>query len=140
MIVDASVILGAFLPDEDQPQAHALIRAHVSRHERLVAPNLLLFEVTNAVLVATRRERIAIATGEAILRAFEGLHIELKPVAWPRILALARRFGRSAYDAAYLALAEATGQEMITGDARLYHAARRELEWVRWIGDYRVGE
>jgi predicted nucleic acid-binding protein len=56
------------------------------------------------------------------------------------MLALAQRFDRSAYDAAYLALAEATGQEMITGDERLYRAVERELAWVRWIGDYQVGK
>jgi predicted nucleic acid-binding protein len=138
VIVDASVILSAFFPDEDQAQAQALLRAHVAGRERLMAPTLLLYEVTNAVVQATRRERIAVETGEAIMRAFEGLNVDLRPVAWRQMLSLARRFDRSAYDAAYLALAEATGQQMVTADSRLYHAVENELDWVRWIGDCRI--
>ena len=135
MVVDASVILQAFFPDEAQAQAQALIRDHVSGHVRLTAPTLLLYEVTNAVLQAVRRGRIGDEEGEAILTAFEGLGIELEPVTWQQILPLARRFDRSAYDAAYLALAQARGEPLVTGDRRLYHAVREHLDWVRWIGD-----
>ncbi len=137
MIVDASVILRAFFPDEDQTQAQALIRDHVSGQLRLVAPTLLLYEVTNAVLQAVRRGRVAGEQGEAILTSFEGLGIKMEPVTWQQMLPLARRFDRSAYDTAYLALAEARGEHLITGDLRLYHAVRDHLDWVMWIGDYR---
>jgi predicted nucleic acid-binding protein len=135
MIVDASVILRAFFPDEEQARAQALIRNHVSGHERLLAPTLLHYELTNAVLQAIRRKRITEQQGEAILTSLQNLDIETKPVAWPRMLSLARRFDRSAYDAAYLALAEATGSALITGDLRLYRAVRKDLDWVYWIGD-----
>jgi predicted nucleic acid-binding protein len=135
VIVDASVVLRAFFPDEQQAQAQALIRDHVSGRVRLVAPTLLLYEVTNAVLQAVRRGRISDEEGEAILRAFEGLGIEMEPVTWQRMLPLARRFDRSAYDAAYLALAKAREEPLVTGDLRLYHAVRDHLDWVRWLGD-----
>lgn len=46
------------------------------------------------------------------------------------------RFDRSAYDAAYLALAQVTGQPPLTGDQRLVNAVREHLDWVQWIGDY----
>jgi predicted nucleic acid-binding protein len=52
------------------------------------------------------------------------------------MLPLALRFDRSAYDAAYLALAEATGQSLITGDRRLFNAVQEHLTWVHWIGEY----
>jgi predicted nucleic acid-binding protein len=134
VIVDASVILQAFFPDEVQVQAQALIREHVSGHVRLVAPMLLLYEVTNAVVQAVRRGRVNAEEGEAILAAFEGLGIEMEAVAWRRVLALAQRFDRSAYGAAYLALAEARGEPLATGDRRLYQAVRDQLAWVRWVG------
>jgi predicted nucleic acid-binding protein len=134
VIVDASVLLRAFFPDEQQAQAQGLIRDHVTGRVQLVAPNLILYEVTNAVVQAVRRERITDEEGEAILTAFDGLGIEVESVTWQQVLPLARRFDRSAYDAAYLALAEARGETLVTGDLRLYHAVRGHLDWVRWIG------
>jgi len=135
MIVDASVVLAAFFPDEAQPQAQALIRDHVVGRVHLAAPTLLMYEVTNAVLLAERRGRIAPGTGEEILETLEGLGIALLPVDWRQVLPLARAFGCSAYDGAYLALAQARGEVLVTGDLRLYHAVRDRLEWVRYVGE-----
>ena len=136
MIVDASVILSAFFPDEEQAQAQALIREHVIRRVELVAPTLLLYEVTNAVVQARRRGRISDKQAEEILSSFEGLGIAMRSVEWGHMLPLALRFDRSAYDAAYLALAEVTGQPLITGDRRMYNTVHEHLDWVQWIGDY----
>lgn len=135
MIVDASVVLSAFFPDEDQAQAQALVREHVMGRVTLTAPTLLLYEVTNAVVQARRRGRVSDEQVENILSSFEGLGIALRQVNWQQMLPLALRFDRSAYDAAYLALAEASGQPLITGDRRLYHAVHEHLDWVRWVGD-----
>ena len=135
MIVDANVVLRAFFPDEAQAQAQALIRDHVIGHVQLAAPTLLLYEFTNAVLQAARRGRITNEEGEAILVAFDGLGIELDTVTWQQILPLAQRFDRSAYDAAYLALAEVREEPLVTGDLRLYNAVRDTLDWVQWIDD-----
>ncbi len=140
MIVDASVILSAFFPDEEQTQAQALIREHVIGRVELVAPTLLLYEVTNAVVQARRRGRISDGQAEGILTSFEGLGIALRPVTWQQMLPPALRFGRSAYDAAYLALAEMAGQPLTTADRRLYNAVYEHLNWVQWMGDYQPGE
>jgi predicted nucleic acid-binding protein len=135
MIVDANVVLRAFFPDEAQPKAQALIRDHVSGRVQLAAPTLLTYEVTNAVLQAVRRGRVAEEDAEAILIAVEGLSIEIEAVSWQQMLPMARRFDRSAYDAAYLALAEARGEPLVTGDEKLYNAVHNHLDWVQWIGD-----
>jgi predicted nucleic acid-binding protein len=136
MIVDASVLLRAFFPDAEQERAQALIRDHVIGHLALEAPDLLLYEVTNAVVQARRRGRVTDEQAEDILSSFEGLGIVLRPVRWQDMFAIALRFDRSAYDAAYLALAEASEQLLITGDARMYRAVHEHLPRVRWIGDY----
>ena len=136
MIVDASVVLSAFFPDEDQAQAQALIRDHVIGHVALVAPTLLLYEVTNAVVQAQRQGRISNKQVQEVLTSFEGLRIALRTVTWQEMLPLALQFDRSAYDAAYLALAKITEQPLITGDRRLYNTVHQHLDWVQWIGDY----
>ena len=58
MIVDASVLLHAFLPDELQLNALKLVRKHVSGSVHLKAPTLLLYELSNAVWQAERRGRL----------------------------------------------------------------------------------
>ena len=135
MILDASVLLSAFFPDEAQPQAQILLRQHASGQVRLKAPTLLLYEVSNAVWQAERRGRITGAQAYEILQAAAALQIELMPLEWGEMLPLARRYGRSAYDAAYLTLAERCGEALVTGDERLYNAVHAELDWVVWIGN-----
>ncbi len=54
-----------------------------------------------------------------------------------RVLAIARQYHRSAYDSAYIALAEQEGVEFWTGDQRLYNALHAHLPFIRWIADYR---
>ena len=136
MIVDASVLLSAFFPDEAQAQAQAVLRQHAAGREQLKAPALIVYEVTNAVWQAERRGRISGAQAEEILQAASGLDIELLPVNWGESLPLARRFGRSAYEAAYLTLAERQGEPLITADERLYNAVHPKLKWVLWLGKY----
>lgn len=136
MIIDASVVLRAFFPDEAQEQAQAVVRDHVAGRIELKAPQLLPYELANAVWQAQRRGRINIAQAEEIIRAMEGLQIEILPLEWGEMLPLARRFERSAYDASYLRLAEKLGEPLITGDERLYQAVHGDLEWVLWIEFY----
>jgi predicted nucleic acid-binding protein len=137
MIVDASVVLRGFFPDEEgHAKAQALIRAYAQGEIELHAPTLLPYEVTNAVLQAIRRDRIGPEKRQEILAAFEGLSIPTMDASWQRTLELARTHDRSAYDAAYLALAEETGGKLVTGDRRLYNAVKDRLPWVLWIEDY----
>ncbi len=136
MIVDASVILCAFFPDEAQAQAQAVLHDHVLGRVQLRAPDLLLYELTNAVWQAERRGRVAAGQADEILQAMERLQIALLPVQPQAALTLARQFNRSAYDAAYLALAQQHDQPLITADLRLYHAVHPRLAWVQWIGEY----
>jgi len=57
-------------------------------------------------------------------------------VSWQRALELAHMYERSAYDGAYLALAEEAGNKLVTGDRHLYNAVKDHLPWVLWIEDY----
>ena len=136
MIVDASVILSAFFPDEAQEQAQALVAAHIAGRAALKAPALLPYELSNAVWQAERRGRIHTAQAEQIIQAMAGLDIEIIAQGWGEILPPARQFERGAYDAAYLALAQASGEALVTGDERLYNAVHSQVSWVVWIGDY----
>jgi predicted nucleic acid-binding protein len=136
MIIDANIVLRGFLPDEVQAQARALIRDHIAGRTELRAPELISYELCNAVWQAERRGRITPNQADQILKSIEGLEIGLEAVSWRETLPMAQRFGCSAYDAAYLALAELRGEPFITGDLRLYNTVHAALSWVTWIGDF----
>lgn len=138
MIIDASVLLSALFPDEAQKQAQAVIRDHVLGQIILTAPTLLTYELTNAVWQGVRRQRISHEQAKEILLTVDHLAIAQESVAWKPVLSFAAQFNRSAYDAAYLALAHTQNQPLITGDLRLYNAVHADLLWVQWVGDYKA--
>ena len=136
MIIDASVLLSALFPDEAQPQAQAVLRDHALAQISLSAPSLFGYEITNSVWQAVRRQRITQAEAEEILKTVDNLLIVQKPVTWQDICPFAVKFGRSAFDASYIALAHTQKEPLVTGDLRLYNAVHAELPWVQWVGDY----
>jgi predicted nucleic acid-binding protein len=140
MIVDANVILRAFFPDEVQEKAQALLRDHVVGGLQLKAPSLLPYELSNAIWQAERRQRISSQQADEIIAAVEGLQIEILLLDMGEMLPMARQFDRSAYDAAYLTLANKLDEQLITGDERLWKAVHSHLDWVVWIEEYGEGE
>jgi len=136
-IVDASALIAAYLPEEEYDQeARALVTAHHEKRLRLRAPWLLRYEVTNAVLVAVRQGRIAYEFAERVMEDVQKLHIGCFRADTLLTLALGHEHGRSAYDAAYLALAQQQGLPLITADRRLHNAVADKLPWVVWIGEW----
>lgn len=123
LVVDASSLLSAFLPDEDGLDLEAVI----APHDELLAPWLLWVEVRNIVLTAERRGRLTGSVGGAAVDAIDGLRVVLDTS--PRsdaVLSLARTHGLSAYDALYLELALRRAATLATLDRELQRAARAE--------------
>jgi predicted nucleic acid-binding protein len=59
LVIDASVILKWYLPDEEFTQkALNILHRHVSGETALYAPTILPYEILNALLVAERRGRV----------------------------------------------------------------------------------
>lgn len=124
-VLDASVAMGWAFPDERSAQADAA-RDELERDGALV-PALWWLALANALVVNERRGRIAEPTSRQVLRAMESLPIrtDLTPDL-PTILSLARRHRLSAYDAAYLELAQRMSAPLATLDAALARAAQAE--------------
>jgi predicted nucleic acid-binding protein len=102
-----------------------------SRNETLHAPHLLDLEVTQVL------RRLALQAVVSVHRADEAVRdlLDLRITRYPHLLLLPRiwqlRNNVSAYDAAYIVLAEKLGAALVTRDARLAsasgHAAPVEL-------------
>ena len=109
LVIDASVILKWYLPDEEFAQkALNILDRHVSGETALYAPTILPYEILNALLVAERMGRVNEEVTKNAFNAFLDLEINfLNPfLDYPGIISLARSFDRSVYDASYLAVAE----------------------------------
>jgi len=138
LVVDASVVLKWQLDDEE-----SILQATALRDDfyalgaiRAIAPHLLIYEVINGIVTATRRKRLASDKAMEAMTNLLQLGVELKQVEPERVLELALAHSLSAYDAAYLALAEREGCDLWTGDRLFYQAVKGELPQVKWIGDY----
>jgi predicted nucleic acid-binding protein len=128
IVLDASVMVD-LLTMEAPETAH--IRARLLSEPRVHVPHLVDAEVTNALRGLVLRDRLAAARARRAIRRFAVLPL----TRWPqtpllsRVLAL--RDHLSAYDATYVALAEAMGATLLTRDARMAkaggHRARIEV-------------
>ena len=138
-VVDASVALKWQFEDEpDTKAALALLLDYRSGAAQLAAPSLFSYEITNAIAVAVRRQRLAQEEAEETVGDLLAIGVELVDFADLAIptYRLAQKYNRSVYDSAYMALAEKRTCAFYTGDLRLFNAVSAHLSFVRWIGDY----
>jgi predicted nucleic acid-binding protein len=122
LVLDCSIAIAFLLRDETPADS---ILDSVTRTGAL-APSLLTLEVSNVLLTAERRGRIAAADADRALALLLALPIRLRDAPAAIVLALGRRHGLTSYDAAYLALALDARTPLATRDAALAEAARRE--------------
>lgn len=141
VVVDASLAATWAVPERFSERALALADRWARAGTRLLAPCLLLPEVTNALYKGVLRGESDIRTAQAGLRIILGFAIDILegPGLQARAMALAHQLGRpTTYDCQYLALAEHYHCELWTADERFYNAARNVFLWMRWIGNFRI--
>jgi predicted nucleic acid-binding protein len=121
-ILDASVAVKCFL-DED---GSAAARRAVAERADWIAPDLIFLEVASVALKTMRRGLLDEAQGARMVAGVGSLLVEtvtareLSDAAFQ----LAADHGFSAYDAAYLVLAERRGGQLLTADLKLVNLAK----------------
>ena len=117
IVIDASVAVKWFIEESGTAAA----REHLGSEARLVAPDLVVAEVCNALWARVRRgwieEMQARVAVDLVARCYE----ELVPAASlrERAFAMALELGHPVYDCFYLALAERRRTQLVTADSRL---------------------
>ncbi len=138
LIIDASVVTASLLPDEPYHDAALRILARFLRDGlELFTISLLRYELTNALWKGLKLGRVKLEDAEAALREFEAFNIPEVEVSTTAILRLAHTYDRSAYDTAYLTLAEERRIPLITADKRLYRALKDKFQWLIWVEDFK---
>jgi len=127
LVVDNSVSLSWCLGDESDVYAAAVLQALATSTARV--PCLWPYEMANGLAMSERRGRITAAEIGRALADLAALPITVDAVGHSRalteVLALSRREGLTAYDAAYFELAMREGLPLATLDHQLREAAAR---------------
>jgi predicted nucleic acid-binding protein len=127
-VLDCSLALAWALPDEMSKRAERFL-AGVSPKNLLWVPALWWYEVSNALTMAQRRQRLTESDAMRLIELYSSLPLQTdahlgSDAVW-RFHALAKEHSLSAYDAAYLELAQRKGIGLATFDKRLINAARQ---------------
>ena len=143
VILDASVALKwQFENEEATGPATVLLKDFVEGKIELITSTLFPYEIISAINVAINRKRIKEEAGYRAINYITSLGIELRSFddLIEPTFRMARQYGLSPYDCAYMALAEKEKSDFYTGDEKLFNAVKNRLSWVKWIGDYPVEE
>ncbi len=126
VVIDASVALAWCFPDEASEYADGVLVA--LKGQAIVVPAVWGLEIANAMLAGERRKRLKLPQILRFVALLEGLPIFQDGQAVSKnvsnVLPLARHYGLSAYDAAYLELSIRHGVPLATLDAKLQKAAQ----------------
>lgn len=123
-VLDASVALAWCFEDEATAESDAVLEQLAE--DTAVAPSLWELEVINVLLLAERRGRITESQTARFVALLTQLPILIDSagVDMASVLAAGRHHGLTAYDAAYLVLAEREGIPLATIDGKLRAAAQ----------------
>ncbi len=128
LVVDASLIIAAVMPDEDSEIASTVLDRIAN--EGAVAPGIFTWEVANVLSIAIRRKRLSYQDAEDILEDLADLDIVCEATEAGRVRAevfgLSQRHALSVYDAGYLELARRLNAPLATLDRQLARAGRAE--------------
>lgn len=152
MVLDASAAIALLRDEPASLDVKRELRRGLDAGEPILAPPLFWLEVTN---VLTHRYRYEPGAVVEAVSELEELHIVTADAGRPMTLAVIdamARMGLTAYDAAYLVLADASDAALLTADAQLAAAAGErailagprsvkerparygESAWLRWPG------
>ena len=122
LAVDASVLVKWYAPEKEEglEQAHELYKAIQDFEIRAITSDLLVFELSNALLKGKRHKASEV---QEALRAFFQTSIELIPTDSLLIdsaVEMAERYQLTVYDAIYAALAKRFGCQLLTANPRCH--------------------
>ena len=124
-VLDCSVTLPWFFEDEIDGYADSILR--LLAKEEATTPTLWILEVVNGLIGAERRGRLSaedVSNALAMLAELDIAVEQQSPIS-TAVLTVAREYGLTAYDAAYLELAMRENLPVATNDQDLAKAAKR---------------
>jgi predicted nucleic acid-binding protein len=120
LVLDASAAAKWFLKEEDTEKAVLLRDAHIEGRLNLTAPDLIVYEVANAL---NYHPKLTEADLDASLKELLELDLDLIPPSREfssQTVRTARKLEISVYDASYIALSDIIATNVVTADRKLH--------------------
>ena len=134
VVVDASLVVKWLVSEVDSDRAARLLLEWARSRVLIVAPVMILTEVSNALHKKIQSQIVNIRDVRRLLDQLSGLLLVDYISMHERAIKMASILGeQDAYDCHYLALAEHLDCEFWTADRAFYDAARQQFPRVRYI-------
>lgn len=134
--IDASFLLKMFLPEDKSDEAETLWKSWVGDHVEIMAPTLIMFEISSVVRNKVFRGNLTEKEGEEINHLLKQLDIsliytdELFDIAWEIGVILN---APNLYDCFYLALPKLLRIPLWTADRKLFQSAKKAFPFVNLL-------
>lgn len=135
IVIDASVVSKLFLPLEKHRQkSKEILRRHLQKLDDIIVPDLLHYEVANALATKTSLPlaKILKDLSRFEIYNFSIEHLTIKDMQ--EASKLSRKYKVSVYDAAYAVLAREKKCDLITADEKFVEQVK--LPFVKSLRNY----
>jgi predicted nucleic acid-binding protein len=126
-VLDCSISLAWCFPDQTTPETHAVLE-RLEKKQKAVVPGQWYWETANVLGIAVRQKRITRAHCDNYLQTLSRLRIVSDDESFKRTLSdtlvLTMHMNVTAYDAAYLELAQRLDIPLATADKHMSRLAR----------------
>jgi len=134
-VLDASVILKWFIEENYSDKARKIQDDYLAGKINLIVPDLLLYEVSNALRFNRSFSESDI---EQVLDSLSELRLDVFPVNYElakSAVKISYNFKLTVYDAIYVSLAIETKSDFITADKEMFEKLQK-IPSVKWLGSY----
>jgi len=135
IIVDATIVFKWFDNTEKGfAQARTLLEKHLLKQDEIVVPELLLYEVSNALSTKSILDIDKILENISLLEGYLPKQIPINFKIIKKACQFSKKYGVSVYDATYAVIAEEKECDLITADDKF--ADKVNLPFIKKLSDY----
>lgn len=136
VVVDASLIVKWFVEEEGSDKSLKLRDRYIEGKIRIIAPELIFFEVLNALYYKRLFSEDELKEISEALEAYSFTTYSLKGEYADKAIEVAFKNDITLYDASYIALAIIKNTHMYTADSKLIRKLRNEYQkYVKGINE-----
>ena len=126
-VVDASIGVKWFSPEEDTPKSRELLKNHIEKKIKIIVPDLFFYEVLNALRFNKNSEKYL----KKVALDLESFELEIINVSLPLLeksVENSVKYNLTIYDAVYLTIAKEFDNKLISADKKILSSNKNLVE------------